>query len=308
MNKGEAIKILKDFHDESALFSVRTALETLHPELKESEDERIRKELTKHLKEGVEGYMPAGDSSDYRRWLAWLEKQGKSSDQIHYWTEEEIEPIISDYLRGAEHYGGMIARLRCLKPKSLEKQGEQKPTIEMKSAEESLGIDSDTYNEIVDECIYSEQKTQRMISAEAKEAMYGKPTAWSEEDEVKINRIVACLENLNVADNDILLKDVDWLKSLKGRIPPQPKWNEENMFKVQRICEYLNEAKKYYADITEVRECIDWLKSLKDRYTWKPSDEQMKALHDLNLTGNISYVGQGQVLIELYNILKKLTE
>ena len=41
---------------------------------------------------------------------------------------------------------------------------------------------------------------------------------WSEEDEVKINRIVACLENLNVADNDILLKDVDWLKSLKQRI------------------------------------------------------------------------------------------
>ena len=44
--------------------------------------------------------------------------------------------------------------------------------------------------------------------------------AWSEEDEVKINRIVACLENLNVADNDILLKDVDWLKSLR----PQNRW------------------------------------------------------------------------------------
>ena len=40
----------------------------------------------------------------------------------------------------------------------LEKQGEQKPTIEMKSAEESLGIDSETYNKIVDECIYGEQK------------------------------------------------------------------------------------------------------------------------------------------------------
>ena len=99
--------------------------------------------------------------------------------------------------------------------------------------------------------------SQRMVSAEAKEALYDKPT-WSEEDEVKINRIVACLENLNVADNDILLKDVDWLKSIK------------------------------------------------ERYTWKPSDEQMKALHDLNLTGNISYAGQGQTLIELYDDLKKL--
>lgn len=50
-----------------------------------------------------------------------------------------------------------------------------------------------------------------------------KPAEWSEEDEVKINRIVDCLENLNVADNDILLKDVDWLKSLlRNRVKPQP--------------------------------------------------------------------------------------
>ena len=49
-----------------------------------------------------------------------------------------------------------------------------------------------------------------------------KPAEWSEEDEVKINRIVACLENLNVADNDILLKDVDWLKSLKTRYTWKP--------------------------------------------------------------------------------------
>lgn len=45
-------------------------------------------------------------------------------------------------------------------------------------------------------------------------------SAWSEEDEVKINRIVDCLETLNVADYDILLEDVDWLKSLR----PQPTW------------------------------------------------------------------------------------
>ena len=36
----------------------------------------------------------------------------------------------------------------------LEKKGEQK----IKTPEESLGIDSDTYNKIVDECIYCEQK------------------------------------------------------------------------------------------------------------------------------------------------------
>ena len=51
----------------------------------------------------------------------WLQNRLKSlhpQSKIHYWIEEEIEPIISDYLTGKEHYGGMIARLRCLKPKS----------------------------------------------------------------------------------------------------------------------------------------------------------------------------------------------
>lgn len=73
-------------------------------------------------------------------------EQCKSSDQIHYWTEEEIEPIISDYLRGAEHYGGMIARLRCLKPKSLEKQGKQKP---------AWSEEDKKYNNIVVSALYN---------------------------------------------------------------------------------------------------------------------------------------------------------
>lgn len=36
------------------------------------------------------------------------------------------------------------------------------------------------------------------------------------------------------------------------------------------------------------------------------SDEQITALSDINLTGCISYPGQGQELINLYNDLKKL--
>ena len=50
----------------------------------------------------------------------------------------------------------------------FEKQGEQKPIIEMKSAEESLGIDSDTYNEIVDECIYGENKPADIVEPKFK--------------------------------------------------------------------------------------------------------------------------------------------
>lgn len=57
----------------------------------------------------------------------------------------------------------------------LERQGEQKSVIEMKTPEESLGIDSETYNKIVDECIYGEQKPADKVEP--------KTTAWKPSDE-----------------------------------------------------------------------------------------------------------------------------
>ena len=51
-----------------------------------------------------------------------------------------------------------------------------------------------------------------------------------------------------------------------------------------------------------IEEDIRWLKFLKDRYTWRPSDEQMETLK-YACGGN--YVDLG-VLDSLYNDLKKL--
>ena len=94
----------KQIHNKENDVLILHTIEDLFPELKESEDERIRKRIIA---------------------LVNAHGQGMYKDEVLAW---------------------------------LEKQGEQKPTIEMKSAEESLGIDSETYNKIVDECIYSEQK------------------------------------------------------------------------------------------------------------------------------------------------------
>ena len=91
----------------------------IFPELAESNDEKIRKELKHYLE--VKRCITQSDEEYVKcnTFLAWLEKQGeqKPVEQQMYWTEEEIEPIISDYLCGREHYGGMIGRLCHLKPK-----------------------------------------------------------------------------------------------------------------------------------------------------------------------------------------------
>ena len=66
-----------------------------------------------------------------------------------------------------------------------------------------------------------EQKSQRMISAEAKEAMYDNP-AWSEKDEQHIDSLLKRLDGLCRNEFErtrfAISEDRDWLKSLKERI------------------------------------------------------------------------------------------
>ena len=135
---------------------------------------------------------------------------------------------------------------------------------------------------------------------------------WSEEDETVLNNLIYALANDRIGnDRD---EYISYLKSIKERVRPQKQvWGEEDEYILLHTINDLKFLKdtisidpNYAVNIIDIEREIDWLKSLKDRYTWKPSDEQMKALHDLNLTGNISYAGQGQELINLYNNLNKL--
>ena len=54
-------------------------------------------------------------------------------------------------------------------------------------------------------------------------------------------------------------------------------WSEEDE-KVIHCLEYT--VKHFYEDEDTIKWCCEWLKSLKDKYTWKPSDIQMKALKE----------------------------
>jgi hypothetical protein len=87
MTKEEKLEEAKRLY-KTANADQRYVLESLFPVLRESEDERIRKELIKHLRDGAEGYMPAGNAEDYTRWLSWLEKQEKSK-----WCDDDEEEL-----------------------------------------------------------------------------------------------------------------------------------------------------------------------------------------------------------------------
>lgn len=61
--------------------------EIIFPELKESEDKNIRKELTEFLKSASEGRLDIlTPYKTFGKWLTWLEKQG---EQKPTWSEED---------------------------------------------------------------------------------------------------------------------------------------------------------------------------------------------------------------------------
>lgn len=82
-------KEVKDFFEgkQKLPFDVDKTLEYLFPELKESEDEKIRKEILEHCKNQTELYIQLGyKCPQIQSWIDWLEKQG---EQKPAWSEED---------------------------------------------------------------------------------------------------------------------------------------------------------------------------------------------------------------------------
>ena len=143
----EAIKRLEDIKTgmcQKTFVFTEGLFDYIFPELKESDDElmiQYFKDLAPFDK-ADELYEKYGFS--HKDAIAWLEKQG-----VHAKFINGIQ--VGDKVTRSEY--GVLVNLSKIN-RVANKQGEQK----IKTPEESLGIDSDTYNKIVDECIYGEQK------------------------------------------------------------------------------------------------------------------------------------------------------
>ena len=190
----------------------------------------------------------------------------------------------------------------------LEKQCEHK----IKTPEESLGIDSDTYNKIVDECIYGEQKPD-----------------WSKEDE-EIHRKCICAMRASACgfpEEEKFVEQVDnWLKSIKYRVQVQPqnKWisvNEEVYVKEPVLAQKKDKSDQFGGLVVccdhtltpNVYERYMILGNIVSQNTLKPSDEQIEALeHFIRSIGESGYASpydnNTKLLYSLLSDLKKLNE
>jgi len=84
---------------------------------------------------------------------------------------------------------------------------------------------------------------------------------------------------------------------------PKQEWSEEDEEMLNTIANSLDRGRVERVWHTTTEKVFNWLKSLKDRYTWKPSDEQMDALCYVT---NFDYGGYKATLVSLYEQLKKL--
>ena len=123
---------------------------------------------------------------------------------------------------------------------------------------------------------------------------------WSEEDKNMLQSILDEYKSMPIEKRN-------WLKSLKGRVQPQPKqeWSEEDESMFELILFYLDR----YVKMKDVSKCETWLKSIKDRVQpqsqWKPSEEQIQALEwQVANTNESSW--QGKASKELLEQLKQL--
>jgi len=92
-------KLYEEALERARKFTIPDAVEALKyvfPELAESEDERVRKELLEHCINRRDGKQVCVDAGDYRRWADWLEKQGEKSNSVY---DEELSEMLGSIIR-----------------------------------------------------------------------------------------------------------------------------------------------------------------------------------------------------------------
>ena len=332
----EAIERARHLEKNPTVWSSDDICQKLFPELKESEDERIRKEMITFF----ENYHDPILSSNRRKdtWLAWLEKQGEHADfrnKIQIGdkvtrNEDGVLVNLSQLKRvakpaeeynitgiGSKHAEGKLGKMiKNLKPTDKIEPKFKVGDIIYKPSNSSCPVHSSTDGTLctiieVSDKYYildtNEGKTQESVVWQDYYELVEQKSTWSEEDK-KMSRFIGNAITATDASEYLGSKGIQvidahaWLEELKDRVQPKQDWSEED----ERIYQSIMDDTVQENQLDDKQ--TNWLKSLKERYTWKPSAEQMKALSFINTTGGISYVGQEQELINLYNDLKKLRD
>ena len=235
MTKKEAIERIKARFDKWALDNEdMKAIQSLIPELKESEDERMINKLIAHFKWDGNTRFTKEECDEA---IAWLEKQKEQPT-----NEEMLRTLRAEYEKGV---ADTIAKYE---------QKEQKSVDSMALSEDGF-TPKDVFRFNLASCLYNYGKTvaakclgthildeelndyvtnddvdksvEKSIELLRENACEQKPAEWSEEDESNIQVIECALYDSKTISHDDYLRVMDWFKSLRTK--PHWKPSEEEM-------------------------------------------------------------------------------
>ena len=278
----------------------------LFPELKESEDEQPRKWILEYLYDGLRK-SDEQFKDQFKCAIAWFEKQGEQKPTLPVWKyKKDHTPLLIDsfilnkYGCVAESPSGSIVSdvwvldfdaLAKLPKEEFEKQGSQNLANSAQTCKDEPKFPGLSEKEIV--CL------KRILDFLREEH-----NSYTGKD---FTNEIAVLEWL--ITHPVLIHSSE-LQPNQGE--QNPAWSEEDEKMVGCIrviiekYAFSQSAVDVNGDLCE-REFIEpdeWLKSLKERYTWKPSDEQMSQLECVAMQNKDNMLGKE--LMTLFNDLKKL--
>jgi len=305
--KKETIELVKKMIEDGNLS--QEIAEKYCPELKESEDERIRKEMIEIIKKEGHDFPSSVIAEKSNSWIAWLEKQGADISLFSNEQQKYMEKYIS--LDKVTLIKLLAERDRNVEEttKSFEKQNKN-----------NIGISEATKQKLEDNLNKTlEKETPESLN----EFLDEQNSAWTEEDKNVWLDIKSLIDSLlsDGGNSDYTTNELqrmwDWLDTIwqKDRVQPKQEWSEEEKEIIEDIMDKLNRLMMSCTgdNAAICKREVDFLKSIKDRYAWKPSDEQMEALeHFVRSIGESGYASpydnNTKLLYSLLSDLKKLKE
>ena len=255
-------------------------IEEVLPELRESEDERIRQEILDFVL-----YKPKGSPTDEEqdRWVAWLEKQkeqkpNQSKEEREY--VKTLKGLVSDFIRDS---GGGISDVAYYQKICDWLDGRH---IGQKPAEWS-----DT-NELVFQDICNHLKVEGyggwvLFLKALRNEKFQPKQKWSEVDEKMINDCIHAIEYelIDNGQDEQVATDprIAFLKSLPERFSIQPiqEWSNDDQLR-RNICACACKAvmEDYPDSADHYKKGLDWLENIQPqaKQEWSEEDEKMRNL------------------------------
>ena len=269
----EALERAREIHGKERVTGMElVTCEEIFPQLKESEDERIRKEIIAYL--DVQDAISNRKDGDFKDWIAWLEQRGEQKSvewDYPYGENETVDKLmaIAECLEMDEDfmYNGYTGT-ECVKflRDLARKQVECKPEEWSEEDEEMF----EALHACVCRCINDdrfdyaerEQNSRSLIPfIERLKSLRSQPKQeWSEEDEKMKSLIISTLTSMGTLNLEryyhMNLDEVkNWLKSLKPRWKP----TDEMISMLTRVCSNL-----HLRDSNDAEEFDNFLEQLKN--------------------------------------------